>query len=347
MDAFYASVEQRDHPEFRGKPLAVGGSRERGVVAAASYEARAFGVRSAMPSRTAYRLCPEILFVKPRFDVYRAVSHQIRAIFYRYTDLVEPLSLDEAYLDVTQNKFDLTSALKIAKNIKAEIKDETELTASAGVAMNKFLAKVASGWHKPDGLTFIPPEQAEHFLEQLPIDRFFGIGKVTAEKMRKWGVETGADLKQKSELELARKFGKAGRHYFRIVRALDNRPVKPDRPRKSLSAEDTFPQDIETEAELLAELAKLARVVASRLEKADLRGYTVTLKIKYFDFVIRTRRKTYPKLISAESELLAAGKELLHRPALPDRPVRLLGLGVSNFEAPPAAPGRQLELDLN
>ncbi|MEM9985772.1 MAG: DNA polymerase IV, partial [Bacteroidota bacterium] len=224
MDAFYASVEQRDRPELKGKPVAVGGSSKRGVVAAASYEARRYGVRSAMPSVTAARLCPELIFVKARFDRYREVSQLIRSIFFDYTDLVEPLSLDEAYLDVTENKKGYLSATQIAREIRARILNQTQLTASAGISINKFLAKVASDINKPDGMTLIPPDRAESFLEKLEIGRFYGIGKKTAEKMKRLGIFTGQDLKNRSEVELARLFGKAGRHYYRIVRALDKRP---------------------------------------------------------------------------------------------------------------------------
>lgn len=346
MDAFYASVEQRDNRELRGKPVAVGGSSNRGVVAAASYEARTFGVRSAMPSRTAYRLCPDIIFVRPRFEVYRNVSREIRAIFFEYTDLVEPLSLDEAYLDVTENKFQIESAIQVAKEIKQKIFEQVHLTASAGVSINKFLAKTASGWNKPNGLTFIPPERAEDFIAQLPIEKFHGIGKVTAKKMNAWGVFTGADLKLRSEIELAKKFGKAGRYYYRIARAIDNRQVKPDRERKSVSAEDTFFEDLNTAEEMRPELAKICKIVADRLVKAETAGRTVTLKIKYHDFVIRTRSKTVGFYIDSQEELFPIIWELLHRPELPEKPVRLLGVGVSNLQHEDGYEnGRQLEFD--
>jgi DNA polymerase-4 len=344
MDAFYASVEQRDHPEYRGKPLAVGGSRQRGVVAAASYEARAFGIHSAMPSRTAYRLCPQIIFVKPRFEVYRQVSQQIRAIFFDYTDLVEPLSLDEAYLDVTESKTGEASAIRIAKEIKQRIKEEVQLTASAGISINKFLAKTASDWHKPDGLTFVSPEQAAAFIEALPIEKFHGIGKVTAEKMKKWGVFTGADLKARSELELARKFGKAGRHYYRIAHAIDAREVKPHRERKSVSAENTFSQDLKSEEEMMPYLEKLCERVALRLQKAETSGRTVTLKIKYHDFRIQTRSLTAARQVEKASQLLEAVRELLYRPEFPPEPVRLLGVGVSNLQHEEEGLPRQLKI---
>ncbi len=347
MDAFYASVEQRDHPGLCGKAVAVGGSGDRGVVAAASYEARAYGVYSAMPSRTAFRLCPDIIFVKPRFEVYKEVSQSIRSIFFEYTELVEPLSLDEAYLDVTENKKEIDSAIQIAKEIKQKIFDQLTLTASAGISINKFLAKTASGWNKPNGLTFIPPERAEEFISQLPIEKFHGIGKVTAKKMNAWGVFTGADLRERTELELAKKFGKAGRYYFRIARAIDDRTVKPDRERKSVSAEDTFFHDL-TEAEKMeAELEKICKIVANRLVKAQTAGRTVTLKIKYQDFVIQTRSKTVSFYIDNKEQLMKVILELLYRPHFPEKPVRLLGVGVSNLKNDSENEGGiQLKLDL-
>lgn len=344
MDAFYASVEQRDHPEYRGKPLAVGGSRERGVVAAASYEARKFGVHSAMPSMTAYRLCPEIIFVKPRFEEYKEVSRQIRKIFYQYTDLVEPLSLDEAYLDVTENKMGIPSATLIAREIRSAIKAETQLTASAGISINKFLAKVASDINKPDGVTLIPPSGALSFLESLPIEKFFGIGKVTAAKMKKLGIHTGADLKERSELELARKFGKAGRHYYRIVRAIDNRRVQPDRPSKSVSAENTFRKDVTDPSVMLDFLAPITESVVKRLSKIDTAGRTVTLKIKYHDFTIATRSKTFSTYLNQYDEIYEVIGLLLQQPEPPVKAVRLLGVGVSNLFREDDGLPRQLTL---
>ncbi len=331
MDAFFASVEQRDFPEYRGKPLAVGGSRERGVVAAASYEARKYGVYSAMPSLTAARLCPELIFVKPRFERYKEVSRQIRAIFYRYTDLVEPLSLDEAYLDVTENKQGIPSATLIAREIKQAIREETQLTASAGISINKFLAKVASGINKPDGLTLIPPDRAISFLESLPVEKFFGIGKVTAAKMKKMGIHTGADLKRRSELELAQRFGKAGRHYYRIVRAQDNRRVQPDRPSKSVSAENTFQEDVSDPGVMIGLLEPITRSVVKRLALLDTAGRTVTLKIKYHDFTLATRSKTVSHFLSQYDEIFAIVALLLQQPEPPLKPVRLLGVGLSNL----------------
>ena len=285
MDAFYASVEQRDAPALRGKPVAVGGSRERGVVAAASYEARAFGVHSAMPSMRAYRLCPELIFVPPRFDHYRDISKQIRGILLQYTDLVEPLSLDEAYLDVTANKQGNPSATQVAQAIRAQIWEEIRLTASAGVSINKFLAKIASDLNKPNGLHVIAPHEAEAFLEQLPIERFHGIGAKTAQKMKRLGIHTGADLKARSEAALAQHFGKVGRHFYRIARAIDERPVEPDRERKSVGVETTFRQDLCDEAEMLAALRLLTEKACERLAHLQTGAMTVTLKIKYLDFV--------------------------------------------------------------
>ncbi len=345
MDAFYASVEQRDRPELKGKPVAVGGSSKRGVVAAASYEARRYGVRSAMPSVTAARLCPDLIFVKARFDQYREVSQLIRSIFFDYTDLVEPLSLDEAYLDVTENKKGYLSATQIAREIRARILEETQLTASAGISINKFLAKVASDINKPDGMTLIPPDRAESFLEKLEIGRFYGIGKKTTEKMKRLGIFTGKDLKNRSEVELARLFGKAGRHYYRIVRALDKRPVKPDRQRKSVGAENTFSEDLTSAAEMMGRLSLIAQRVAERLQKSDLAGRTVTLKIKYHDFVINTRSKTLQQFVARYDELMPVVESLLHQPKVPPDPVRLLGISVSNLNHEELMGPQQLTLE--
>ncbi len=345
MDAFYASVEQRDDPNLRGKPVAVGGAVGRGVVAAASYEARQYGVRSAMPSRTAARLCPDLIFVKPRFQQYRDVSRQIKNIFISYTDLVEPLSLDEAYLDVTQNKKGLESATLIAKQIKQDIHSETRLTASAGVSMNKFLAKVASGLNKPDGLTLILPEHAKTFLAQLPIEKFHGIGAKTAEKMRQLGIRSGADLKKKSELQLAQLFGKSGRHYYRIVRALDERPVKPDRVRKSLGAERTFAEDLHQEQEILERLNSILDKVIKRMNEAGVKGRTLTLKIKYHDFSQTTRSKTLSHYSDQKDEAWQVIQHLLHQPVFPEKPIRLLGVAYSNLDL--SEPFTPLQLTLN
>ncbi len=335
MDAFYASVEQRDHPEYRGKPIAVGGSPEGrgGVVATASYEARKFGVRSAMPSKRALQLCPHILFVYPRFDVYRDVSRHVRSIFQRYTDLIEPLSLDEAYLDVSIDKLNIGSAIAIAQQIKQAIRDELSLTASAGVSINKFVAKIASDMQKPDGLTFIGPSRVESFMENLPVEKFHGVGKVTADKMQRMGLFNGADLKKLSENDLVQHFGKAGRFYYRIVRGVDDRPVQPHRETKSVGAEDTFPHDLTTLSEMGPELDKLALKVAARLEKHQLKGRTVTLKVKYNDFRQITRNHSTLQPLSDADSIATAAKQLLAKtePEEEGAKIRLLGITVSNF----------------
>ncbi len=332
MDAFYASVEQRDNPELRGKPVAVGGSSKRGVVAAASYEARRFGIHSAMPSITAKRRCPELVFVRARFAVYKEVSRQIRSIFSRYTDLIEPLSMDEAFLDLTEPKVGPPSATLLANRIREEIATDTGCTASAGVSYCKFLAKVASGINKPNGITVVKPEDAAAFIGSLPIEKFFGVGKVTAKKFKKYGINNGYDLRQCSELMLTQKFGKAGRFYYRIAQGLDARPVRTHRVRKSVSAERTFFDDIDSGDEMSEKIATIAAEVAARLERAGASGKTVTLKIKYHDFVIRTRSRTLPRPLGTEAELKDIANHLLRSPALPDRPVRLLGIGVSNLK---------------
>ncbi len=346
MDAFFASIEQRDAPELRGLPVAVGG-RRRGVVMAASYEARAFGVRSAMPSSLALRRCPDLIFVKPRFDAYREASHQIKTIFRSYTDLVEPVSIDEAYLDVTEAKRGAPSATLIARAIKAEILETTRLTATAGISFNKFLAKTASGMNKPDGLTLILPEDAERVLNALAIDRFHGIGPATAGRMRALGIENGEGLRAFEERALVEHFGKAGRYYYRMVRALDERPVRPNRERKSLGAERTFDRDLARPQDLLERLEGIADEVGRRMGNAEIAGRTVTLKIKYHDFTISTRSKTMPHRVASAEELRAIGAELLRTPALPARAVRLLGLTVSNFSAEVVSRfAEQLMLDL-
>jgi DNA polymerase IV len=345
MDAFYASVEQRDDPTLRGRPVAVGGAGLRGVVMAASYEARRFGVRSAMPSVRAARLCPELIFVRARFDAYHAVSRQIRAIFESYTDLVEPLSLDEAYLDVTAPKRGPTTATGIARAIKDEIRAATRLTASAGVSFNKFLAKVASDMDKPDGLYVIRPDEAEAFIAALPIERIFGVGPVTARRMKEIGIQNGADLRARAEAELVARFGKVGGHYFRIARGQDAREVRPDRPYKSIGAERTFGEDVRAPEAMLEALAPIAERVVERMAAADLFGRTVTLKIKHHDFTINTRQHTLPDPVHSAGELMALARWLLHTPEPPRRPVRLLGLTVSNFH-PGGPTGRQLSLTL-
>jgi len=333
MDAFYASVEQRDNPELRGKPIAVGGLPEsRGVVATASYEARKFGVRSAMPSKRAVQLCPELIFVAPpRFAVYKAVSRQVREIFHRYTDLIEPLSLDEAYLDVTEDKQQIGSAIGIAKQIKAAIRDELQLTASAGVSVNKFVAKIASDMNKPDGLTFIPPDKVEAFMESLPVNKFHGVGKVTAEKMNTLNLFTGADLKKLTEVELVRLFGKPGSFYYKIVRGIDDRPVEPNREIKSISAEDTFLNDLDNPAEMKEQLDRLAAIVTNRLQQYELKGKTITLKIRYSDFKQLTRSQTLPTAVSDQETIAATILQLLLKTDILEAKIRLLGVGVSNF----------------
>jgi DNA polymerase-4 len=331
MDAFYASVEQRDRAELRGLPVAVGGAGARGVVMAASYEARAFGVRSAMPGFQARRLCPELIFVPTRFDAYKAASRQIRTIFESYTDLVEPLSLDEAYLDVSAPKRGGSVATEIARAIKQEIRAQTGLTASAGVSFNKFLAKIASDLNKPDGLTVIRPEQAEAFIGGLPIERFFGVGPATARKMKGLGIHDGALLRARSEDELARHFGKVGRHYFRIARGQDEREVRPDRPLKSIGAERTFDHDLADPAVMLERLGPIAEQVAERMARSGHFGRTVTLKIKHHDFSLTTRQRTLPDQVDSAEELMSMARWLLQHPEPPARPVRLLGLSVSSF----------------
>lgn len=331
MDAFFASVEQRDDPALRGLPVAVGGASARGVVAAASYEARAFGVRSAMPSLRAARLCPALVFVRPRFEVYREVSRQIRAIFLDYTPLVEPLSLDEAYLDVTDHLRGRT-ATAIAREIRARIREATALTASAGVSYNKFLAKLASDQRKPDGLFVIPPAAGPGFVLDLPVGRFHGVGPATAAKMERLGLRTGADLRAADEAFLARHFGKAGAHYWRIARGIDHREVRPDRIRKSVGAETTYREDIHDPAAAAAALAPLAEKVWRHVAAQGIRGRTVTLKAKYADFRIVTRARTLPAWVGSEAEMLAVAQGLLGS-VLPDpRGVRLLGVTLSGLE---------------
>ncbi len=333
MDAFYASVEQRDNPNLRDKAIAVGGLPEGrgGVVATASYEARKFGVRSAMPSKKALQLCPHIIFIRPRFAVYKEVSQKIREIFRRYTDLIEPLSLDEAYLDVTQDKQNVGSAIDVARLIKQAIKDELQLTASAGVSINKFVAKIASDMNKPDGLTFIGPSSIESFMEKLPVEKFFGVGKVTADKMKGMGLFTGADLKKLTEEEMIKHFGKAGRFYYQIVRGVDNREVQPNRETKSIGAEDTFAYDLTEISEMNAELDKLAQTVANRVQSYQLKGRTITLKIKYSDFKQITRNYSVIEPVNDFTTISEAAKKLLLVTGPEDKRIRLLGVTLSNF----------------
>ena len=331
MDAFFASIEQRDNPDYRGKPLAVGYSGARGVVAAASYEARVFGVRSAMASKIALRKCPHLIFVMPRFDVYKSVSRQIMEIFHEYTDLVEPLSLDEAFLDVTENHKNIPSATQIAQEIKQKITETLGLTASAGVSFNKFLAKIASDFNKPNGLYVVRPKDAEQFVEKLKIEKFFGVGKVTAERMHQLGIKTGGDLKLWSEEGLVANFGKAGYSYFQNARAIDDRPVESYRIRKSVSSETTFDHDMDNLEELLPELEKVAHDVIDYINRKEFKGRTVTLKIKYSDFKIITRSKTFPTSISDYETFRNAGYELLQLVDLSPK-VRLIGLGIKRNE---------------
>lgn len=348
MDAFYASVEQRDNPELRGKPVAVGGSAERGVVAAASYEARKFGVRSAMPSSIAARKCPDLIFVYPRFDAYKEVSDQVRSIFFEYTDLVEPLSLDEAYLDVTSNKKNIPSATLIAQEIKRRIKEETSLTASAGISINKFLAKTASDVNKPDGIFLITPDDAVNYVEKMPINKFFGIGKVTAEKMNKMGINHGIDLKKYSEIDLVTRFGKSGRYYYRIARAIDDREVNPNRIRKSLGAENTFSKDLTQLTEIVAELEKIKATLIRRMERSKTKGKTITLKVKFTDFHQITRSKTISEWIENDEQITKLYNELLTTFDTNDIAIRLLGLSISNLnheEVPKPVLGSQLTLE--
>lgn len=331
MDAFYASIEQRDNPEYRGRPLAVGYSGSRGVVAAASYEARRYGVRSAMASKTALRKCPYLIFVPARFDVYKSVSRQIMDIFHEYTDIVEPLSLDEAFLDVTENFKNIPSATQIAQEIKQKIYEATSLTASAGVSFNKFLAKIASDHNKPNGLFVVKPKDAEMFVESLPIERFFGVGKVTAKQMHDLGIKTGADLRRYTEAELVHYFGKAGRQYYLNARAVDERPVEWQRIRKSISSETTFEKDIDQLDGLALELDVVAKDAFSDIKKKGFRGRTITLKIKYADFRTITRSKTFPFPIEDYEVFYQAGYELLKNVDI-DPKVRLIGLGLKNSE---------------
>lgn len=330
MDAFYASVEQLDNPSLRGKAIVVGGSSERGVVAAASYEARKFGVKSAMSGKLAKRLCPELIFVKSNFDRYREISEQIRSIFFEYTDLVEPLSLDEAYLDVTQNKKGNPSATQLATEIRKRIKEKTGLNASAGISINKFIAKVASDINKPNGQKTIPPEEVISFLEGLDVRKFHGVGKVTQEKMYKLGIFTGADLKKYSLADLEDKFGKSGKHYYQVVRGIHLSEVKPNRIRKSLGAERTFTENISSEIFMLERLEQIAAEVERRLKSKDVAGKTITLKIKYSDFSIQTRSKTLAYYISSKSLLLEEVRNLLYQEEVRDS-VRLLGISVANL----------------
>jgi DNA polymerase IV len=330
MDAFYASVEQMDNPDLRGKPVAVGGNEIRGVVSAASYEARKFGVRSALSGALAKKYCPDLIFVKPRFDRYKEISQKIRKIFHDYTDLVEPLSLDEAYLDVTQNKKGNPSASLIAQEIRLRILNEVGLTASAGISVNKFIAKVASDVNKPNGQKTVSPDEVIPFLEELPIRKFYGVGKVTAEKMYQLGIFTGLDLKSKPIEFLEKHFGKSGTYYFYVVRGIHNSEVKPNRITKSVAAEHTFDENLTSEIFMQERLETIAAELDRRLKRQKIAGKTVTLKIKYSDFTQQTRSKTLPYFISDKSLLFDTVKELLFQERMKDS-VRLLGISLSNL----------------
>lgn len=335
MDAFYASVEQRDDPSLRGRPLAVGGSDARGVVAAASYEARAFGVRSAMPKFQAKRLCPDLLFVPPRFDVYKAVSAQIREVFEGHTALIEPLSLDEAYLDVTANLKGIAFAWQAAKEIRAEILERTGLTASAGVSYNKFLAKMASSQRKPNGQFAITPEQGPDFVASLPIGKFHGIGPATEQRMLALAIANGADLRDKPLLFLQRHFGKSGPYYFDLARGIDERPVNPERIRKSIGAENTFKTDVKEPTGLLEHLPPLVDKVWRACERHGARGKTVTIKVTYADFNQITRAKTLPEIVHHQGEIKAAASELILALAPNPLGIRLLGVTLSSLDTDP------------
>lgn len=330
MDAFYASVEQLDNPDLRGKPIAVGGSSKRGVVSAASYEARKFGVRSAMSSVVALKNCPELIFVKANFKRYKEISNQVREIFYEYTDKVEPLSLDEAYLDVTDNKKGNPSATLIAEEIRKKIKEKTGLNASAGISINKFIAKVASDYNKPNGQKTVPPSEVISFLENLEIKKFYGVGKVTTKKMYRLGIFTGKDLKEKSKEYLDQHFGKSGRFYFHVVRGEHFSEVKSSRTRKSLAAERTFSENISSEIFMIKKLEDIASEVEKRLKKSKVAGKTITLKIKYSDFTLQTRSKTLPYYIADKTIIMETVKELLFQSAIQNS-VRLLGISLSNL----------------
>lgn len=332
MDAFFASVEQRDHPELRGKPVAVGGSRGRGVVAAASYEARVFGVKSAMPSVTAKRLCPDLIFCKSRFEVYREVSQQIRAVFRHHTELVEPLSLDEAYLDVTADRLGIGSATRIAELIRQEIRAKTRLTASAGVSYNKFLAKLASDQNKPDGLCVIRPGEGAQFVAQLPVRRFHGVGPKGAEKMARLGIATGADLAEKDIAWLRAHFGSFADYLYRAARGIDLRPVRSTRIRKSVGGERTFGTDISSGPALRDTLEDIIAIVWTSIERAEARGRTVTLKLKYTDFQIMSRAKSLPRAIADREEFASLARALLDEVLPLPMPIRLMGLTLSKLE---------------
>ena len=331
MDAFFTSVEQRDNPALRGKPIAVGGSGRRGVIAAASYEARKYGVKSAMPGAKAAQLCPHLIFVPHRFDAYREVSNQIREVFSEYTDIIEPLSLDEAFLDVTENKKDLKSAINIANQIRRKIQERTQLTASAGVSIKKFLAKIASDVNKPDGITVILPDEVEPFLESLDIDRFFGVGKATSAKMKGMGIFTGADLKKYSLIQLAEKFGKFGRYIYYAVRGEDNRPVKANRIRKSISKETTYSTNLIDYDGVKDAISQLSIQLHASADKRNILGRTINLKLRFGDFETLTRSKTINHFTNEAQLVTQLCLELIEEVNIAERGVRLLGVGLSNL----------------
>ena len=345
MDAFYASVEQRDNPALRSKPLAVGGSAtKRGVIAAASYEARQFGIRSAMPSKLAVARCPHLIIVKPRFEAYRAISDQIRSIFHEFTDLVEPLALDEAYLDVTENKSGILYASTIARQIRTKIYEQTGLTASAGISYTKFLAKLASDMNKPNGLKVILPEESDKIIERLPIGKFHGIGKVTAAKMERMGIHTGADLKKLDLTTLTERFGKSGKYYYNISRGLDERQVKPNRTRKSVGAEHSFAEDLQSVRDCFEQLDTLAAAVHQRIAKHQMLGRTLTLKVKFANYTQITRSKTFDLPIQSTSDIAEEAKDLLSEVDIPTKGIRLLGIALSNLQSQEAVHSIQLEV---
>ena len=344
MDAFYASVEQRDHPEYRGKPIAVGHAERRGVVAAASYEARRYGVRSAMSSLKAQRLCPDLIFVPGRMSVYKAVSAQIHDIFHDYTDLVEPISLDEAFLDVTDNKRGIDLAVDIAKEIKSRIREELSLVASAGVSYNKFLAKIASDYRKPNGLCTIHPDQALAFIDRLPVESFWGVGPVTADRMHRLGIHDGKTLRACSLEMLVRQFGKVGQLYYDFARGIDPRPVVAERVRKSVGCEHTLEKDISIQSTVIIELYHVANELVGRLERSGFEGNTLTLKIKFHDFTLQTRSVTISKSLTTLQRILPVAKRLLKEIDYTDRPIRLIGLSVSHPREDKPEDWVQLEL---
>ena len=343
MDAFYASVEQRDNSELRGKPIAVGHADKRGVVATASYEARRYGVRSAMSSVRAKKLCPELIFVECHFDTYKAISRQIRGIFADYTDLIEPLSLDEAFLDVTENKKGIEMAVDIAKEIKCRIREETGLTASAGVSYNKFLAKIASDYRKPDGLCVVHPSQAREFIARLPIEAFWGVGPVTAKKMHSLGIHTGEQLRSYSKAGLSRYFGKMGPVYYDFARGIDLRPVETDYVRKSVGCEHTLEEDLSRRSLVAVNLYHVVLDLIGRIERTKFRGNTLTLKVKFYDFKQITRSRTSPAILTEKAQILPLAKDLLATVDYESHPIRLIGLSVSN----PVRGGRPVAVQLS